>query len=311
MRVLDYLNDRDAGFMSQEILPTSESVTHQHLLCVINTILSRGSIDDDEAVRILDAGCGNGKLLLFLARALPILHPNKRFEFYGFDVLDHGVQEGGFFEETSLRLADGVPGVDWGGRLRGFRIGQDWDFSGVGFRFIVSNQVLEHVQDKTHFFKNVRNNLQEGGVSIHLAPLSHIIHEGHIYLPWAHRIRSHGALLAYIRVMSQLGVGKYRVHRRYTGCSIDQFAQRHADYMFFWTSYSSEAATIASARSSGLRASFRYSHELFATRARRALGLRSPHIYRYRDASFADAIAVKFFRYLSSVTLVCEKRNVY
>jgi len=40
--------------------------------------------------------------------------------------------------------------------------------------------------------------------------------------------------------MSRFGLGKYQNHHGLSGISIEEFAEKYADYMYFWTHYRSE-----------------------------------------------------------------------
>ncbi len=167
------------------------------------------------------------------------------------------------------------------------------------------------MHDKSVFFAQMARVLALDGHGVSLAPLKHVIYEGHIFLPFAHRFANHGALLQYIRLMSRMGLGKYREHRRELGASIQTYAERHADYIFFWTSYATEGETLGAARAQGLRADFRFSSEFYFDKLGSLLTGRMRSEYRFREHGFYDALAVKLLRYLSSVTLVCRKRNAY
>jgi SAM-dependent methyltransferase len=239
------------------------------------------------------------------------LHPEKNFILAGYDVQDHGVQAKGFIQKTVSQLNHLIPEIDWNERIHTIQATSEWEFVTDKYDYIISNQVLEHVHDKNFFFANISSALNEGGHSIHLAPLKHIIHEGHIHLPWAHRITNFDALFGYIRLMSQLGFGKFKEHKKTTQCSLNDYSERHADYIYFWTKYSTEAETIQFARQNGLRADFRFSTEFFSSKLRQLLRLESVNKYHFRNYSFADSVRVKLLRYLSSVTLVCTKINKY
>ena len=290
-------------------LQNPSSITHLHILSVINTLLNEKH--DYSTIRILDAGCGNGRLISYLHSCLPILRPNIEFVISGYDVQDHGVQAQGFIQETIERLKNLHPETEWESQIHTINANSKWEFTTEKFDFIVSNQVLEHVQDKAFFFSNVSYALVENGHSIHLAPLKHVIHEGHIHLPWAHRITNFTALYGYIRLLSQIGLGKFKTHKKFNGCTLNQYAEQHADYIYFWTNYSTESETLRFARFNGLRADFRFSTEFFTSKLLQLIGRTPTYKYRTRDYGFFDVMFIKLLRYLSSVTLVCKKANIY
>lgn len=291
-------------------LPTPTSITHQHLLGVINTLVLRAP-DDRQKFFILDAGCGNGQFIHYLHQSLHFLHPDKQFVIHGFDVADHGVQSDGFLGETVSHLFKLVPGVDWSNRIYSLHQDQPWNFNDQQYDFIVSNQVLEHVRDKDKFFFNVSRKLIAGGYSVHLAPLRSVIPEDHVHIPFAHRFTNFCAMYAYIRLASSLGLGKYQHARQSTGVDIETYSERHADYLFHWTSYSSEAEALQYARKHFMRADFRFSMEFYTAKLRQILGQKARVSYTFRSRSFRDAVLIKVLRYLSSVTLVTEKKNTY
>lgn len=293
--------------MNLNRLPAPDSLTHQHLFACLNTLISV----DASSVRILDAGCGDGRLISFIHRALKAVRPGILLEVSGFDVVDHGVQAAGFMEKAIETLATRVPDVNWAERIKLLYVGNSWDFPDKYFDIVLSNQVLEHVHDKPFFFRESYRVLRDGGYAIHLSPLVHYIYEGHLYLPWVHRIRSHELLCRYISLLSFFGLGKFRDHNRRTGISRDEFSIRHADYVHFWTNYSSESEMLDIARTNKFRASFRFNIEFYLLKLRQILHLPYKANYKLARSAFFDSIAIKFLRYLSGTTLVCEKRNTY
>lgn len=288
-------------------LPPPHSLTHQHLMAIVHTLAVEGRSE----VRILDAGCGDGRFMVFLLQCLRVLAPQLQVHLHGFDVGDHGVQAAGFLENTLERLRAAAPDVPWEDRVRMQTIGQAWRFPDESFDLVLSNQVLEHVHDKAFFFAECHRVLRTGGRAVHLAPLKHCVLEGHVLLPWAHRLRDHGTLVRYIAAWSLLGAGKFRAHHAQTGVSREEFSWRHADYLHFWTAYATESETLDLARAAGLRSGFAFSWEFYLLKLRQVLHLPLPVRYRSRRPAVMEAWAVKLLRYLSSCTLVLEKRNTY
>jgi SAM-dependent methyltransferase len=293
--------------MSPNLRPNCSSLTHQHLFSTVNSLKHK----DSKSIRILDAGCGDGKLMSFIHNSFKFYQPNLSIEIYGFDVVDHGVQTLGFLKKTISVISNGIPEVDWSQRIKSLQIGDSWDFPDSFFDFVLTNQVLEHVQDKPFFFRESFRVLRDGGYAIHLAPLIHYIHEGHLHIPLVHRIKSHDLLHKYISFMSRLGFGKFRSHNRLNGIELSDFSLRHADYVYFWTNYSSESEMLELARNTMFRASFKFSLEFYLLKMRQIFKLPYNESYRLGRSAIIDSLMIKLLRYLSSVTLVCEKKNIY
>jgi len=289
------------------LFPVPSSLTHQHLFACLNTLLPT----DSKLIRVLDAGCGNGKLISFIFRALKSVRPDVSIEIFGFDVVDHGVQMAGFLEKTIMELSSDVHDVPWSERIKQLHVNEAWDFPDKYFDIVLSNQVLEHVHDKEFFFMESYRVLRYGGYAIFLAPLVHYIYEGHLFLPWVHRIRSHDLLCSYISFLSLIGLGKYRDHNKNTGISRSEFSIKHADYIHFWTNYISESKILDITRNINFRASFRYSTEFYLLKLRQLFRLPYRVKYNLHRSAIFDSIAIKFLRYISSCTLVCEKCNTY
>jgi len=292
--------------------PKAESITHLHLASCINTLLSNDDkLRSKKCIRILDAGCGNGKFIAYLTSILGHLQPSKDFIIHGFDIVDHGVQRDGFIGKAISLLSSSHPQINWSKNIHALCAGDPWNFNEDEFDFVISNQVLEHVVDKDSFFKEINASLVAGGYSIHLAPLKHCVQEGHIFIPFAHRFRSFTALLGYITFMSRLGIGKFRREGLPTGETLNDWSLRHSDYIYFWTNYASESEILDYCRNSRLRADFRFSLEFYTSKIREILKLKPKHLYSYRDRGFLDSLSIKLLRYISSVTLVCKKENTY
>jgi SAM-dependent methyltransferase len=285
------------------------SLTHLHLLAVINSELSRWP--ENTRVRILDVGCGDGRMLAYLGTELPRLRPKQLIELFGVDVHDHGVQARGFLDRTVAFLAVQCPGYPWHERISSIADGEAWPYPSESFHVIVSNQVLEHVRDHAFLFREIRRTLLERGISAHLFPLRHYVLEGHLRLPFVHRIRNTDLMRAFIKGCSRLGLGKFREIHRASGSTLDEFAARHADYMHYYTNYLSQAEIMRLAKQERLRVSFRYTLGLYTNKARTLMGRRAVLTYRQRRSAIIDWTACAVLRYVSSVTLFLEKNEVY
>lgn len=295
---------------STDIEPSEPStVMHLHMLAALHTELTqRAKLDH---VRILDVGCGNGELIGYLQRNLTKLHPDTRIEIHGLDVHDYGIQRSGFFERALSELAAAHPDVEWASRLHLISVEEEWPFADNSFDVIVSNQVMEHVHRHDTFLARIRRCLVDGGFSMHVFPLRHYVWEGHLDLPFVHRIKDRDKLVRYIRCLSSLGLGKYGDHMRQYGTQVEQFAQEHADYMLFHTNYLSAAEALEAARRAGLRGSLRYTPDLYRTKLRMVLGLRRRASYTRARFYPSEWLLCALVKYVSSITFFLEKHDVY
>lgn len=292
----------------QAELPAALSITHLHLLAAINTELQKK--DFGETIRVCDIGCGDGQFLSYMAECLPRLNPGQRFEFFGMDVADSGVQAEGFFASTVARLRTAHPSVDWTDRLRLMSASDPWPYPDGYFQIVTSNQVLEHVADHDAFMGQLYRTLSPGGLSMNLFPLKHYIWEGHIFMPLVHRIRQHDRIRAYIKWCSQVGLGSYKAHRDRYGMTLDHYSEEHADYQFFLTNYKSDVEMLSFCKANRLRADFSYTKNFYFEKLR--MMRRKPARYLYgQPKPFRDGMMFPFFKRLSSVTLRIEKQNIY
>lgn len=291
------------------MIEPAKSITHQHLLSVVNTQWRQNP--SGQALRLLDLGCGDGSLLAYLTRSLPQLNPEMRLELYGFDVHDHGVQQEGFLDQTIAALQSRLPSIPWVERIAAIAATDPWPYPDDFFDVILSNQVLEHVADHDHLFAQTHRTLRTDGYAVHLFPLRHYLYEGHLLLPLAHRIADYDLLRGYIAWMSRLGLGKYRAHRRASGVSLAEYAERHADYLHHFTNYLSHAAVLALGKRHRLRASFRYTREFYTAKLRALTGLTPRYAYATQRSALVDRISLFFCQYISGVTLLLIKRQTY
>jgi len=88
-----------------KILPLAvEHAGHRHILEIIRA-------EDQAKARLLDMGCGTGKILALVATHFP------ETDCYGYDVIDSDVQPAGYGNETLARLSAARPDIDWSNRV--------------------------------------------------------------------------------------------------------------------------------------------------------------------------------------------------
>src|SRR4029077_19734744 len=196
--------DKMSNLRASMEMPTPSSITHQHLASILATELKPNKV-----VRVLDVGCGRAKMISFFHLALTRLFPDSIVEIYGLDQAGHGAfTMRGPCEEAIEFLSREIPGVRWEDRICMAPPGVRWPSEENFFDAVVSNQVLEHVRDFDDFFEQTHRVLKPGCVSPHLFPLKNYIYEGHIFVPFAHRIQEHELAVSYLRLMHHLGFGK-------------------------------------------------------------------------------------------------------
>jgi SAM-dependent methyltransferase len=260
-------------------------------------------------VRILDVGCGSGALIAYLQQTLPVLELQLEIELYGLDVIDHGVQEDGFFTRTLESLQGRAPGVDWAERLSAITIDAPWPFADGFFDMVISNQVLEHVRDHQRFFSEVERTLRLGGCSFHLFPVRESVVDGHLRIQWVLRMLNFDLLRSYIHACSRFGLGCYN---RRSGETSENYAERHADYMLQFTNYPTYRNLLQLGSAVGLRCSFRYTKEYYRLKLRSLLRCpdRRTH-YREPHSAWGDFLLFHGLKSIASITLFLEKKQVY
>lgn len=293
--------------LSRALNPSS--LTHVHLLAALRGELRRTS--QRSVIRILDAGCGDGSLIGYLHESLAALEPLSQVEIYGFDVSDPGVQKSDFFEKGVLRLEKNAAEIDWRSRLRSAAVAEAWPFESYFFDIVVSNQVLEHVADHGRFFGEMNRVLRADGIGLHCFPVRECLWEGHLHMPIVHRIACHDERKRFIALFSRMGLGKFVEHRRTSGISLRDFAERHADFLNLYTNYVRARHVLHVAKAAGLRASFAYTAGLYAQKLRRVLRRPLRLQYAAYDANLLRMPAFAFLKYLSSITLRVEKADAY
>jgi 2-polyprenyl-3-methyl-5-hydroxy-6-metoxy-1,4-benzoquinol methylase len=132
-------------------------VAHLHLLSVIHSEVTR--MEEGPVLRVLDLGCGDGHLIAYLHENLGLLSPSRSVEIYGHDVFDYEAIHAGEIDRAKRFLKERFPAVPWEKFIRMIACADRWPYPDDFFDVIVSNQVLEHVEDMDFLFEEAYRTL--------------------------------------------------------------------------------------------------------------------------------------------------------
>jgi SAM-dependent methyltransferase len=281
-------------------------VSHIHIFLVIRTFLENASFKTlKRPLRILDIGCGDGHLIDSLLSLSQTEMPDTPVEIFGFDINEQGFRDDEQKNKTEIYLETHHPDTVWKNRIKVISGDAQWGYDEGFFDIAISNQVIEHVRDLDKFLENLRRSVSGNGVSIHLFPLSHCIEEAHCRVPFAHWISNFDYRIAWIALVSKLGVGRYRRDSLILGhCSPKIHALETAKYIQCWTTYRSYAQIASLCRNKSLSISYHYTKDFYFTKLRRMIGLRSAKCYHKWTLLGLEWLSFMICRYLSSSTLV-------
>jgi len=291
--------------MIEEAYKDSISITHRHMLAVINTMLKyEKSLSDKENIRILDAGCGNGIMICYLNKFLHLFNPNKKFLIYGYDLVDHGVQETDYEKKTLSYLYDNVPEINWSDRIKLIRSYDDWPFENEYFDFVVSNQVLEHVWDHCQFFNQQNRVLAPRGFSHHIFPVKEVIMDGHVFLPKVHKLNSWDSIYRKVKFYTRIGIGAYNREKKNYDYDVDHFSRVWADKIYHYCNYPSYTELSKAAKTNHLCLTTRFTFQFYWRKFREIFGLKPDLIYKNKSSS---KIIFFFLKYIAGVSIVLYK----
>ncbi|MEM9654334.1 MAG: class I SAM-dependent methyltransferase [Actinomycetota bacterium] len=278
-------------------LPTSKM--HEHIARVIGAETSRRSTGP---AKILDVGCGDGRLMDLLSEVPAEVH--------GLEVDDSSVQLPTFYEATARYLADLRPEVDWLSRLHTSSIGQPWPFAEASFDVVVSNQVGEHVKDIRFFMTECSRVLKPGGFGVHVFPLQTHLIEGHTGMPFGHRILSGDLRRVYYEKVAALGLSRLGPLRKADGESSCDFARTRSDYVTHETANHTWPEIAHAVAAAGMTPSYRYTPGVYLLKA---FGPTAPITEWYYGTPhpLVDAALFRVLNRIASVTIVVEKNSEF
>lgn len=205
---------------------------HVHVLSVVAAELSQlNRVGWTDPLRLLDIGCGYGQLIVDLIEEFPRFDlPFPGIEVYGYEVLDHRAGTPSYYEAALKILGAVAEDRVWRDLIRIGPASEAWPFPDDFFDLAFSNQVVEHVEDLGHFFRQQSRVLKAGGRAVHFYPSRECVLEPHSGLPLAHRV-NRSMLTEWLRQWSRWGFGKYRRYRRERGATLESFCSEFHAYL--------------------------------------------------------------------------------
>lgn len=285
----------------------SISITHRHILAVLNTMIKEEKILQNlDTIKILDAGCGNGILIYYLNKYLPLFNPDKKFMIFGYDLVDHGVQEQSYFDKTFSFLQEKVPEIVWNERIKMIKSEEEWPFADKTFDFVVSNQVLEHVWNHDYFFKENYRVLREKGFSMHLFPVKEVFIDGHIFLPKVHQLKSWDAIYRKVKFYSKFGFGRYRKEKSNYNNDLILFSKVWADKIYHYCNYQSYNEISKAIKKNKLCLTTRFTFNYYSRKLKELTGIR-PNFYY--DNYISSKMIFYLFKHISGISIVLFKEE--
>lgn len=114
-----------------------------------------------------------------------------------------------------------------------YRMAAGIPFETHSFDAVVSNQVLEHVEDIDAALAEIARVLRPGGASLHIFPHREVWREGHCGIPFLHRFpRGSTPRVYYAAALRALGLGHFK-----SGKSVMQWSSEFCDWLDRWTHY--------------------------------------------------------------------------
>ena len=172
-------------------------------------------------VRVLDHGCGTGQVVRALRQ--------RGVDAVGCDPFDGG---GATLESTPLDLRGSVLCRMENGLI---------PFQDASFDLVLSNQVLEHVDDVELALSELERVLRPGGKVLCLYPDEGVWWEGHSRLPFFHRFgKENRWRRPYATCLRALGMGSSK-----KGLPWREWSRTTCEYLDRWTHYRAEAEVKA------------------------------------------------------------------
>lgn len=151
-------------------------------------------LPDRESIKVLDYGCGNG-ILVEAMRKVGV-------DCYGVDLWGEGV---GYSPEVYSTVKETCSFKS--GFIKRLSDNCEIPFPEHYFDVVISNQVFEHIKEKGVAFANISKILKKNGIMLHHFPTKEYIWEGHMHIPFVHRLPIGKFRLFYTSTLRFLGMG--------------------------------------------------------------------------------------------------------
>jgi SAM-dependent methyltransferase len=230
--------------------------------------------------RILDYGCGSGRLVE-AGRAFGL-------DIHGTDVFYEGAET-----RASAACSQFIREIE-GGRI---------PYPDCSFDVITNNQVMEHVTDLDAVLTEIHRVLKPGGQVLSVFPSKDVWREGHIGIPFSHRLpRGSKLRFWYTWALRSLGFGTWKEQAP----SARQWAVDKLAWIDQWTVYRSRAAIRSAYARLFTTEHIEISYIVYRLLDRPS-GVRS-FLARAVTSPVLSGFAVALFRKLAFLVLVSRKR---
>ena len=234
-------------------------------------------------LRILDYGCGSGDIVQKgLTNRLDIVGVDV---FYGGNSSKKTVLSRDLLNKHVFELLDN------------FRI----PFPDKSFDFVVSNQVMEHVENLTLTFREINRILKPNSLFLVIFPDKRVFREGHCGIPFTHWFKKTSRLrYPYLRFMRFLGLGYHKNNKSHKQWSLDFI--NYLDKYTFYRSLNEIKNTFYSSGFSFKRIEYEYIEYRL-----RLVGIKIPAIFtkNFIWQNFANYIC----RMLGTLVILAQKKD--
>lgn len=168
----------------------------------------------EKSIRVLDYGCGAGQIIKELQKS--------NVDAFGCDVFYEG---GDYSKSVDTRyFDDGVIKIMEGNTI---------PFDDASFDFVISNQVMEHVENLDSVLAEIHRTLKPGGLVLSLFPDKSVWREGHCGVPFLHWFpKNSRARVYYAAILRILGFGYFKGTK-----SVINWSQDFCEWLDKWTYY--------------------------------------------------------------------------